>query len=190
MTVPQCEVAGHEGTERDAAPNRRKELEERRPRLPPEGTPIGRSLCSGGSPARPASPSLGSGPAQTGGRRKSRSAPIRTGPHQAALPSSPRSTAPERSPSPPRRWPSVCRQDGDSVFSGFSVLIYCLAGTSGAERTRPSALRHFLADEGGVRAATCPWCACARLAGQAGSPAVRPACSPGNRFLALPSRPA
>lgn len=37
-------------------------------------------MCSGGSPIRPASPSLGSGPAQTGGRRKSRSAPARTRP--------------------------------------------------------------------------------------------------------------
>lgn len=139
MTVPQCEVAGHEGSERDAAPNRRKELEERRPRLTPEGTPIGRSLCSGGSPARPASPSLGSGPAQTGGRRKSRFAPIRTGPHrpapgrltQLATEHSPR-TLPIASASLAQRLPTRWRQRLLRLFCA-----YLLSGRHFRRRTHP-----------------------------------------------------
>lgn len=133
MTAPQCKVAGHEVTERNSAPNRRKELEKRRPRLTPEGTPIGRYVL-GRLPYPPSLALTRLGPRSD---RRTAEKPVRTGPHQAALPSSPRSTVPARSPSPPRRWPSVCRQDGDSVFACFSVLIYCLAGTSGAEAPAP-----------------------------------------------------
>jgi hypothetical protein len=135
----------------------RKELERRRPRLPRERKPLlGR---------RPAPPGLTltrlqprSGAAKTGGGRIN---PARTGREpQVALPSSPRSTAPERSPSPPRHQLGACRQDGDSFFRPFSGLIYCLAGTSGADAQAPQLrVRHFRSDLDPVTAAGRAQCA-------------------------------
>lgn len=113
----------YRGDSKNRGTRGRKELERRQPRLTPEGKPLLRR--------RPAPPGLAlsrlqprSGAAQTGGGRIN---PTFTGREpQAALPSSPRSTAPKRSPSSPRRPTSASRQDGDSFFLAFSGLIYCL----------------------------------------------------------------
>lgn len=144
MTVPQCEVAGIRVTKRDSVPaGGRTWTGDGR------GSHHRESHSSGDAPLRQASPSLGSSPeaepcAQS---RRGRINPARPGREsQAALPSSPRSTGPERSPSPPRHQLSACRQDGDS-FSPFSGLIYCLAGTSGADAPSPQLhVRHFRPD--------------------------------------------
>lgn len=148
----------YRGDSKNRGTRGRKELERRQPRLTPEGKPLlGR---------RPAPPGLAlsrlqprSGAAQTGGGRIN---PTFTGREpQAALPSSPRSTAPKRSPSSPRRPTSASRQDGDSFFLAFSGLIYCLAGTSDADAPAPQLwVRHFRSDLDPVAAAGRAQCIC------------------------------
>lgn len=156
MTVPQCEVAGIAVTTRDAVPAGGRSWNG-----DGRGSHQRESHCSGDAPLRPASPSQGSSPeveTQTRGRRIN---PARTGREpQATLPSSPQSTAPERSPSLPRHQPSACRQDGDSFFPPFSGLIYCLAATSGADAPAPQlCFRHFRSDLDRVIAAGLAQCA-------------------------------
>lgn len=133
--MPQCEVAGHEGTERDAAPNRRKELEERQPRLTPEGTPIGRSLL-GRLPCPPGLALTRLGPRSD--RRKAEK-PTRTGPHrpapsrltQLATEHSP-STLPIASASLAQRLPTRWRQRLLQLFCA-----YLLSGRHFRRRTHP-----------------------------------------------------
>lgn len=104
------------------------------------------SSGSGGSPARRASPSsLGSSPEAEPHRPGERTEePARTRPHPPPTPGRLTQLATEHSPSTlPIASASRDPASADKMETAprllFSGLIYCLAATSGAERTRPSA---------------------------------------------------